>query len=251
MKYKIANIKNHVVKLRDFLLDIIFPIECLGCEKEKNWLCEDCFKKLEYNHNQYCLNCKTANNFGEICNNCKNNFDIEGILIAGNYQDKLLSKLIKTFKYHFIKNLSQPLGKFLSQFLFLQITKENSFKKPNIFSDFKNVLIIPVPLHKKRRSWRGFNQSEELAKIIAEKFDVKTSTNLKRIKYKKPQMRLKKSQRKKNIKNCYIWEGDDLNEKNILLIDDVTTTGSTLNECAKILKENGANEVWGLVVANG
>ncbi len=243
-------IKNHVLKWRGFLFDIIFPIECLGCGKEKVWICDDCFKKLNHNYTQYCLNCKTSNKFGEFCDVCEEFFDINGIMIAGDYQNKLLAGIIKAMKYRFIKDLSQNLGKFLSQFLFLQIAKETS-NKPAFLSDIKNVLIIPVPLHKKRQNWRGFNQSEELAKIIAKKFDLTISLDLKRIKYKKPQTKLKKQKRKENVKNCFAWAGQNLQNKNIILIDDVTTTGSTLNECAKILKQNNAGDVWGLVLANG
>ena len=72
-----------------------------------------------------------------------------------------------------------------------------------------------------------------------------------RIKHKKPQAKLDEAQRQENIKNCFAWVGKKLTGQPIILIDDVTTTGSTLNECAKILKQNGAGEVWGLVVAKG
>ncbi|MBU4216276.1 hypothetical protein L6270_02600 [Candidatus Parcubacteria bacterium] len=116
----------------------------------------------------------------------------------------------------------------------------------------ETILIIPVPLHNKRLRWRGFNQSEKLAHFIANKSQIKINTeNLKRIKFKKPQASLKKEARLKNIQNVFTWQGAKLNHQNIILVDDVTTTGATLNECAKILKANGANEVWGLVLANG
>lgn len=116
----------------------------------------------------------------------------------------------------------------------------------------KNILIIPVPLHPKRLRWRGFNQSEKIADIIASNLQIPIdSTSLKRIKFKTPQAKLKKEDRIKNISNNFNWHGNKLNQQNIILIDDVTTTGATLNECAKVLKANGAKEVWGLVLANG
>lgn len=242
--------RSHVFRLRDFFIDILFPIECLRCKKEGAWICENCYQELEKNYFQYCLNCKEKNDYGKICEKCEDDFYIDGILIAGNYQDKLLSQAIKTFKYKFVKNLSIHLGKFLSEFLFEQIIKERE-KKPEFIKNIKDTIIIPVPLHKKRLNWRGFNQSEELAKILAKKFSLEISTELKRIRHKKPQTQLKKQKRKENIKNCFAWSGEKIQNKNIILIDDVTTTGSTLNECAKILKENGVDEVWGLVLANG
>jgi predicted amidophosphoribosyltransferase len=77
------------------------------------------------------------------------------------------------------------------------------------------------------------------------------TSQLVRIKNTKPQVKLTAAERKTNVKDCFEWLGGNLNNKNIILIDDVTTTGSTLNECAKALKNAGAGEVWGLAVANG
>lgn len=73
--------------------------------------------------------------------------------------------------------------------------------------------------------------------------------NLIRIKYKKPQAKLKAKDRRENIQGSFAWRGAKLKKRNIILIDDITTTGSTLEECARILKQNGAKEVWGLVIA--
>ena len=111
---------------------------------------------------------------------------------------------------------------------------------------------LPISLHKKRKRWRGFNQAEIIARELKNYFDIDMSTEkLIRIKHKKAQAKLGEEERKNNIKNCFGWQGDRLNKRNIILVDDVVTTGSTLNECAKVLKENGAGEVWGLVVAKG
>ena len=108
-----------------------------------------------------------------------------------------------------------------------------------------------MPLHKKRQRLRGFNQSEQLARAISKNFNLEINHNLIRIKHKKAQAKLHEKNRWENIKNCFSYQGKNLNNKNILLIDDVATTGATLNECAKVLKENNAKEVWGLVVAKG
>ncbi len=258
----------HANNWRDFLLELLFPTECLGCGAENTLLCKKCFKSLKINYEHYCLNCKTKNNLGEFCERCKDKFSLNGIWIAGNYQDKLIAKIIKTYKYKFSKNLNIHLGNFLSLFLKNTINKNrfsqnnigqglhwknlNKIKNtPNILLDFQNTLIIPVPLHQKRLRWRGFNQSELLAQVICKNFNLDFSNDLKRIKYAKPQAKLNKSQRESSLKNSFVWDGNSLDKKNIILIDDVTTTGSTLNECAKTLKQNGANEVWGLVIANG
>lgn len=247
------NIKNRALKSRDFFLNLLFPIECLGCGKEKFWLCDECFKKLRFNQTQYCLKCKKENNLGYFCYNCQENYSLDGCLIAGDYQDKLLSLLIKNFKYRFIKNLNAELGNFAV--LFLYNLQKNIIEEypayPKIFINLDSSIVVPVPLHKKRLNWRGFNQSEKIAEIIAKSFELNLSLELFREKYKKPQAKLKAKKRKENIKNCFVWKGENLKNSDILLIDDVTTTGSTLNECAKVLKQNGARKIWGLVIANG
>ena len=118
--------------------------------------------------------------------------------------------------------------------------------------NFNGNLVVPVPLSRKRRRWRGFNQAELLARAVAQNYGLTLdSNNLIRIKHKKPQAKLNEIHRLANVKECFAWRGGDLNKKNIILVDDVVTTGATLNECAKVLKAAGAGQVWGLVVAKG
>ncbi|MCK5319870.1 ComF family protein [Candidatus Parcubacteria bacterium] len=241
----------------NFIFDLLFPIECLGCGKQGKWLCAECLKKLEVNSRQHCLNCKIENNFGELCHECKKNFYLDGVLAAGNYEDKLIAQLIKQYKYYFSKKIADILGDFLlfflrnlnSQMILLPAKKENA---PEFIGGQDNYYIMPVPLHKRRLRWRGFNQAEEIAKILAKKLNIPLILNqLSRQKYSKPQAKTDSQKRKTNISGCFGCQGDSLDGKNIILIDDVVTSGSTLNECAKVLKEKGAREVWGICVARG
>jgi len=111
---------------------------------------------------------------------------------------------------------------------------------------------MPIPLHKRRLRWRGFNQAEKIAKILSDKLNIPLVNNkLIRIKYNQPQAKINSQKRKNNIIGCFQYNGESLEEKNIILVDDVVTSGSTLNECAKVLKEKGAQEVWGICVARG
>jgi ComF family protein len=257
-----------MVDIKSKIFDLIFPLECLNCGKEGSYLCEKCFNKLKINKKQYCFGCKSLNDYGEFCKICKEKYSLNGILIAGNYDDKILSDLIKTLKYKFSLDIAEILSQFLSFFLkekikqtkidssdiknFLNNEKVKQIKKsPLFFSDFFNTAIIPVPLHKKRENWRGFNQSELIALDISKILKIPVLPGLKRKIHKKPQAKLNEKQRIINIKNCFAWEGSDIYKKNIILIDDVATTGSTLNECARILKKAGAGEIWGLVLAKG
>lgn len=266
-------IKLHTVKKRAkilcaFFINTIFPIECVSCKKEDVWICDKCVSEVKLNTNFFCPSCSSPNNYGTVCSRCKSSFYFDGVWIAGEYRNKILSSLIKTYKYNYAKDISSHLGTILFQFL-MDIFKQaalSSFlsEKKHFPNEFKNnnylpeimitpsyhSILIPVPLHKKRLKWRGFNQSELLAKIVAKKSDIKIdTTSLIKTRHNKPQINLGAIERRENVIDSYKWNGERIDGKNIILIDDVLTTGSTLNECARVLKEAGANEVWGLVLA--
>lgn len=274
--------KKNAIKLKAFFFDLLFPVECLNCGKDGIWLCASCFSRIELREKQHCLACKKESAFGEFCRDCRSDCSLKGILIAGNYEDELLSKLVKNLKYKFARNLSEDLGRFLIIFLSnISGIAANNFSvavttvqdplrganKGELNADspilplaranrkdfcFKNALVIPVPLHPRRERWRGFNQAELIARELADYFNLDMSVGgLIRIKHRKPQTKLNKQDRKNNIKNCFAWRLGGLSGKKIILVDDVATTGSTLNECARVLKKNGAGEIWGLVAANG
>jgi ComF family protein len=106
-------------------------------------------------------------------------------------------------------------------------------------------LLIPVPLHKTRVRERGYNQSELLCKVIAAETGIGYDANiLQRIRYTKSQTKLDEATRSVNVKNAFkVSQRDRISKKTILLIDDVITTGATINACAKELIRNGAKEV--------
>jgi ComF family protein len=239
---------NHVLKIRDFIFNLIFPTICLNCGHEGSWLCQSCGAKLKFLPHQSCFGCKITNT-GEFCSDCRKNYSLEGILIAGDYDDKLLNALIKKLKYNFAKDIAKILGNYLVSFL--QKSTADRATWQSLASEQK-LIIIPVPLHPRRERWRGFNQAEAIANVVAERLQLPLiKNNLIRTKHREAQAKLNETQRQENVKNCFGWRGENLQQKNILLIDDVATTGATLNECAKILKENGAGQVWGLVAAKG
>lgn len=233
-------------KVWAFFLDLIFPKECLGCGCEKTLLCQKCFSSIKLRQTQSCLACKRETNFGKFCTHCASSYNLDGVFIASHYEQKIINKLIKNFKYYFVRELYQDLGKIFILFL------NDLFDKKEQKINFQKSLIMPVPLSAYRKRWRGFNQSEILAHLVAENFNLELSVNeLIRIKHTRPQVKLNKIQRENNIKNCFNWSAGDLAGRQIILVDDVVTTGATLNECAKVLKNHGACKVWGLVLANG
>lgn len=216
-------------KLRHFLLNLLFPIECLNCQTEGEYLCANCFHQLSFNDlaasKQATANLKIP--------------ALEKVFIAGNYEDKLLQKLIKKYKYHFMK----PLGEILARFLITFWHFQNEVPA--------DLLIIPLPLTAKRLRWRGFNQAEVIARYFSQHFSYELCLDLKRTGKQAAQADLDESDRLENIKNVFHWSGKNLEGKNILLIDDVITTGATINEAAKTLKQAGAGAIYGLVLAKG
>lgn len=238
-------------KSKTLILDTLFPIFCLSCKKEGEWICPECFKKIKNIDFPVCPYCeKVIMNNGTICPKCKNSFSynkkivpLDALLVATKYKEADIARIIHLFKYNFVRDLNIPLGKIM-----VQCFSKNSLPLPNI--------IVPVPLHPRRLRWRDFNQSELLAKYLSQNLapslEIPLNTKLlKRRRFTQPQMKIKNySERKENLQNAFVAiYPDKVKNKVILLVDDVCTTGATLLECAKILKKNGARKVFGIVIA--
>jgi len=226
----------------NFFQDLLFPISCLGCGKEKTWLCDSCLKKIPYRDFLNCPGCKKISYSGAFCPSCQKNYHLSGLWTAGEYKEGLLKNAIHTFKYQGVKSLALPLGNYLSSFL----------KK---YLHGKDWIIIPIPLHRFRQNWRGFNQAEELAKVVGKNLNLPVYNDiLFRKKNTKDQTKLTERQRAKNIKNAFALRQKkdiDIEGKNIILLDDVATSLSTLEEAAKMLYSAKVKEIWGLVLARG
>lgn len=229
------------MNIKQLFLDFIFPIECLGCGKENEWLCQKCLGNIAKQEIDKCPVCKNSSLWGATHLNCQNQINLDGVIVAAKFQDKLLDLAIHQFKYNFIKNLGVPLSKLL-------IEKINEQKENPLWRE--NLIVIPIPLHKRRLNWRGFNQAEELAHEIAKEFSLEMIPNiLARQKYTKTQAKFSRAKRLTNLQNAF--QIQKIKPTNYLLVDDVFTTGATMNECAHLLKKNGAIKVWGIVLARG
>jgi ComF family protein len=234
---------NEYKKIKSFIIDILFPIKCIACNTEEEWLCRKCFKDIKLNEKSICPICeKNETPDGRTCFSCKKKSSLDGLIVTTSYKNTLIAQAIHFFKYRFIFDLHLPLAKLMTSSL-------QSSDVP--ICDF----IIPIPLHSKRLRWRGFNQSELLAKYISQNLlpteIILENQILSRIKNTKPQMKIGHfKERQYNIKNAFfISNPEKIKGKSILLVDDVATTGSTILECAQILKKNGAKEVFAIVIA--
>ncbi len=226
-------------------MDILFPRFCLNCQKQGTYLCQDCQALIEVLEYQFCLICNKRVIDGKTCKSCQRKTNLKGIYFAADYHNPLIKKIIHQFKYQpFIKDLAHPLA-------YLII---NHFLILNKNIDWTQFKLTPIPLYKKKIKWRGFNQSQEIAQHISQFLKIPILNNiLIRVKKTIPQIEIKSLEEKKeNVKGAFICQNFHLikNQK-ILLIDDILTTGATMEQGAKALKDAGAKEVWGVLIARG
>lgn len=228
-------------KIKNFILDLILPIECLGCGKEGTYLCSHCLETIPLTNKFICPNCQRPSKNGATCQDCQNKTYLDGLIFAVDYKNPLIRKSFIKLKYSFVKELIYLLAKPLVKLF------ENTGLNQTINPD----LVIPIPLHKERFLYRGFNQSEILARILCQKFSWQLSNGiLKKIKSTRSQTELKSQERQTNIKDAFkVIDPKSIKNKNIVLIDDIFTTGATLEEAAKTLKRAGAKTVWAITLA--
>ena len=219
-----------ISKIKNFLLDVFFPKFCFGCQREGSYLCPDCKSVLDISG--FHLENKTKN--------------LEDLYFALEYRAPLTKKLVQKFKYEpFAREIASDLASLIIEH-FQQLEKAPAFLKEK-----GGTLIVPIPLEKRRLRWRGFNQAEEIGKVLSKFLEIPLlSSLLFKIKETPPQIVLSGRERKENVKGTFLVKNKGLAEnKKILLIDDVYTTGSTMEEAAKVLKEAGAKEIVGIAFA--
>ena len=222
------------MNIGDFL-NLVFPRFCLKCKVEGAYICRACKMELKLSATQSCPRCHAISSDGKFCSSaCNKGFYFDQLIVCMDYKtNPLLRRLISNYKYNFLKELNIELSLMMNQ----QLQK---------FVDLRDdLLITPVPLHKKRFRYRGFNQSLLLANGLKSGFLVDC---LERTKYRPEQAKLQRKGRLENLKGTIAAKGE-LSGKHFILVDDVATTCSTINECSRALKAAGAQNVCGLVLA--
>lgn len=227
------------------ILEIIFPSHCLSCEEIVNkdaLFCNACWPKLQFITEPKCKICSYPFEFQGlelICAKCltqKPSFD--KVISIFRYND-ILKKVVKSLKYHEQTLIAKKLSKLLIA------RSQNEINNSDI--------VVPVPLHIKRLRKRKFNQAILLAKSLVKNQKIIFFPDLLiRTKNTKPQVELRKKERETNLKGAFalnIKYQSPIKGKNILLVDDVVTTGTTLEECAAILKKHGAKRVIAITIA--
>lgn len=223
------------------ILDLLFPRRCFGCGYLGIYICPSCIKKLSLIDVQECFYCKKKGLYGLTHPACKRKNGVDGQITLFHYNNTL-KKIIKGIKYSFITTANRDLHYLIGRhggesLLFYK-------KKPRLF-------IHPIPLSPEKKKNRGFNQTSLIASslsILLEKPKLYLLEKKKTI----PQAQIgDKRKRQNNIRGAFFAKKGSGFPKEILLVDDVITTGSTIKEATKALKQNGVERIYVFSVAKG
>lgn len=192
------------------LLDLVFPPRCEVCSRgSAESLCSECFSQIKFMKPQL------------------------GIYSVSAY-DGVVRTALHRFKFQKKRGLAEPLGILLVKYL---------SHAPDLKLEEVDC-IIPVPLHRKRQRQRGFNQAELLARVVSRYYEVPVISAIERVKNTHAQFDLPREKRSENVKGAFkVSQPKAVYNKRILLLDDIYTTGSTIGECARVLKTAGARRV--------
>ncbi|OGJ42150.1 hypothetical protein A3B60_02700 [Candidatus Peregrinibacteria bacterium RIFCSPLOWO2_01_FULL_39_12] len=231
-------IKDALKKLLNSMLDFLFPRECIKCGNSGGYLCKSCFDKIEIKKILSCPDCGRENLLGEFCGGyCKNGYYFDRLIYCFDYEKKSwIKNLIVNLKYKFSEDAGNILGAFMAR-QFLAYFGEVKFRE--------NFVLVPVPLSAKKLKYRGFNQSKILCDQLKTRFDLTVLDCFYRHE-STSQVKLNRLERAKNIRETIFIPDkfkEDVNGKFVILIDDIATTLSTLNECSRILKKAGARQI--------
>jgi len=232
------------------VLNLIYPKNCISCktgifdEQNRFFLCDDCFEEIAKNLSPFCLKCgvhldERETEFG-ICRQCKKRKFYFDRAYSVCIFEGTIKELIHKFKY----SNKTVLAKLFSEMIF---DFAMNFHIP--ISDYD--IMLPVPLHSVRLREREYNQCEILAKELQKFFSIAISRNdVMRIRNTKSQIELNKFARWQNIKGAFKLKNfEKFKDKNVLIIDDLMTTGATASELAGVLKDADAKKVSVLTLA--
>lgn len=231
-------------------IDIIYPPRCHICSRflekadhEIPHFCRGCLKHFAEIRPPFCSICgvpfQSITEENHRCESCLRKRPYYQSLAAPYLYEGEIMEAIHQLKYHGKAYLADSLGKLLASFAM------DRFKKT------ENFLIMPVPLHPKKLRERGFNQSLLLSKIVNHTLNMELDfLSLRRVRYTRPQAGLNREERRKNVRRAFhVLPSKGLKGRTVILVDDVATTGNTLNECGKVLKKAGCDKVFCLVLA--
>ena len=214
------------------------------CKKLGSYICLSCQKKLVVFNRDMCFYCKKTSLFGLTHPCCKRVKGVDGCVFIYVYNNEL-KKIIKSLKYRLVRKGLKELLEISSDEIYNKLTR--------LIKLYKNIILSPTPLYKSRLNKRGFNQAEDICLFIKDHFKIPIEQFLSRKKDTKPQATIKGlKQRYLNIRGAFtVVNQQKIKDKNIILVYDVVTSGSTVREACLKLKQNKASHVFVFALAKG
>lgn len=226
-----------LARVAQTFLDVLFPPRCVGCGEQGVFLCRSCAEAMPRALPPRCPLCWRPEPRGEMCGRClRARPAFAGVRSLYLFQGPV-REAVHAFKYNHLSALARAMAAPMA-----------ACEEPDVFSVD---LVVPVPLFGRRQRRRGYNQSALLAGEIARLRGLTLAERgLKRLRDTPPQARSVDAEaRRRNVAGAFAGDGRRVEGKRVLLIDDVTTTGATLDACAQALRQAGAASVWALTFA--
>jgi len=225
------------------VLDFLFPRRCVGCGRIGSYVCSccRCAVRIIEQAEAICPICKKPAVGGATHPRCRTRYSLDGLSSFFHY-DSVVRQAMKTLKYRLVTDLAREFTSLIPPSALNNVTMQQC----------NNCVFIPIPLHPARLRERGFNQAEVLGRLIAEKIKLSPRTDtLTRMRKTTPQVHMKKREdRLKNMEKVFSVNSGAMKQcNNVILFDDVFTTGATLRSAANALKRAGAKFVWGMTMA--
>lgn len=272
---------------KELILELLFPPLCFGCRRyHKNYLCENCWQKIPINTSFFCPTCQNriihfpslrAQHHSPMASGAgRGNLIttrppchpvIQYLLApATEYQNEAVKNLIHELKFNRIASAMEPIKKILDEYLSNIIAPPNSIGRASPLwggsmrgnpcgeqsRTINNFLVVPIPISNARLRERGFNQAELIADHIAQRLNLPMlkSVILKSQNNKKQSELKNWEERKENVKNCFsLAQPESIKGQNIILVDDVFTSGATISEAVNVLKSAGARKIIAFTLA--
>ncbi len=235
------------------ILDILFPKRCLTCGRFGKYFCDRCAETIKTieSRDTICPVCERSAIGGVTHPRCVMRYSLDGLTSIFRY-DGIIREAVKTLKYRLVTDLAKEFVSLIPVSFFDEVTKYRTNEGMHQ-SVRPEASLIPIPLHSSRFRDRGFNQTEVLGRLLADRLQIPMRTDiLKRVIKTTPQVEMKdRKERLKNMKNVFSIHNSKfiIHNSTMLLFDDVFTTGATMRAAGETLKRAGAKVVWAITMA--
>jgi len=233
-------------KLKNGVLDTLFPATCMGCGQEGKYICARC-EGFVGEVALICPACQQSSFGGERHHACRAMHGLEGLVCVWEYEG-LMKSLLHYVKYTGVTHAAEETTR---RALETMVKDERRFGTFLSFLFSENVFVTYVPMYRKKERKRGFNQAAVFAREVAKLAQKEVRRMLEKIRDTNPQVDLTKEERLHSVRETFELTVGSIGTgiERVILVDDVWTTGATMKECCRVLKKAGIKEVWGFTIA--